>query len=458
LLPRICKNVTVAVPTELGVLTAGCRTTAASAAPAVVEIMYDNPDLDAYDAILSIGIEARPDLPWTVINSNGWLVRVSSKGTDLPENVGLENPIASLAAASLGVSEVFKRLLRVKEARGRFFDGLTFSLYHYTNTKDPGPALSEVLPLNLAVFGAGAIGNGIIHLLRVLPTRGQVTVIDRQEYQPENLGTCLLIGRSNLGQRKALFAEAVLSEKVKARGFAEDIDSFMRRLGKGIEYPSVVLNALDNIDARRAVQDLWPDLVIDGAIGDFGCQVSRHPWGEDIACLKCLFQEPSESAETVAGRATGLSGARTQLATTFVTSKDVEAAPEHKKEWLQGQLGRPICSVVSEAVTSMISEEKQGNGFEPSVPFVACLSASMVVGELVKHICGLPTPVDSRFQFDVLQGPAGGQAFSQKRRKDCTCVTRRKNIDTIRQRRIGSPLRKERRHLVSSQRAEDDDA
>lgn len=33
------------------------------------------------------------------------------------------------------------------------------------------------------------------------------------------------------------------------------------------------------------LQALWPDLVIDGAIRDFGCQVSRHPWDDDTACL-----------------------------------------------------------------------------------------------------------------------------------------------------------------------------
>ena len=61
--------------------------------------------------------------------------------------------------------------------------------------------------------------------------------------------------------------------------------------------PAVVLNGLDNIPGRHQVQRAtWPDVIVDGAIGDFTCQVSRHPWPDDIACLMCLFREPSGAA------------------------------------------------------------------------------------------------------------------------------------------------------------------
>jgi hypothetical protein len=61
----------------------------------------------------------------------------------------------------------------------------------------------------------------------------------------------------------------------------------------GRAIPTVVLNGLDNISARHQVhRALWPDIVIDGAIGDFTCQVSRHPWPDNVACLMCLLREP----------------------------------------------------------------------------------------------------------------------------------------------------------------------
>ena len=44
-------------------------------------------DVGSFDAILSVGTAVNPSLPWTTINSNGWLARVSSGTRDLPADV-----------------------------------------------------------------------------------------------------------------------------------------------------------------------------------------------------------------------------------------------------------------------------------------------------------------------------------------------------------------------------------
>ena len=104
--------------------------------------------------------------------------------------------------------------------------------------------------------------------------------------------------------------------------------------------------------------------------------------------------------------------------------------------------GRPICSVVQEAIAQQLSAEAQRAGFEPSVPFVACLRASMIAAELVKFQAGWPTPLEPRFQLDVLRGPAFGQFLPQARRSDCVCTTRSQNIEKVRRaRRSGSIVR-----------------
>jgi len=91
--------------------------------------------------------------------------------------------------------------------------------------------------------------------------------------------------------------------------------------------------------------------------------------------------------------------------------------------------------VVQEAMAQKISEERQREGFEPSVPFVACFSACMEMAETVAQICGWPSILEPRFQFDFLRGPAYGQELPQTRRTDCICA-RRKNIDKLREARI----------------------
>src|SRR5262249_27704794 len=122
-------------------------------------------DLGSFDAILSVGTAVKPDLPWTTINSNGWLARVSSGACSLPGDVGRGNPVGGLAAASMGVGEVFKRLIKLKPERGEMLDGFSFSLRNYrageTDCGSPLPAWLDVAPL---LVGGGAIGNGAARL------------------------------------------------------------------------------------------------------------------------------------------------------------------------------------------------------------------------------------------------------------------------------------------------------
>jgi hypothetical protein len=66
----------------------------------------------------------------------------------------------------------------------------------------------------------------------------------------------------------------------------------------------------------------------------------------------------------------------------------------------------------------MISSEEQEHDFEPSVPFVACFSACMVMAETIAYLCGWESKLERRFQFDFLRGPASGLDLPQARRQN----------------------------------------
>lgn len=437
LLVRICRNIVVAVPAKCAKL----QDLAESVAKRIsfqntITFTQEAVDMAKYDAILSVGSEVHPELPWTTINSNGWIVRVSSGSKALSAQCDQANPIGALAAASLGAGEVFKRLIRLREDRGELFNGFSYSLRTYRSYEsDFGPALPENLPADLLIVGAGAIGNGLVHLASQLNLTGKIRVIDSQEFATENLGTCILVGPDAVGRSKAILLTDYLKEASKdAYGFHMPFDQYTLKLDG---QPAIVLNGLDNIDVRHEVQrSLWPDVVIDGAIGDFTCQVSRHPWPADIACLICLFRKlAGRPAEEVQREATGLSDERLKNPDAVVRESDINDAPPEKKAFLRSRVGRPICSVVQEAIAQAISTEQQTEGFQPSVPFVACFSACMVMSEVMANMCNWPSILEPRFQFDFLRGPAYGQELPQARRKDCICM-RRKNIDQLRAARI----------------------
>lgn len=436
LLPRLCRNVELALPQSMPELRAACKQVAGRVAFGMPLVFLDGPPtLPSYDAILNVGTTARPDLNWTVINSEGWLARVSSGHIGLPCQCRNPNPMGALAAACLGTTEVFKRLLRLKAARGAMLEGLIFSLFNYQigEAADPGPDLPERLIGMPLIVGAGAIGNGIVYLLRELKLNGQVWIVDPQVFGPENLGTCILIGSADIGRPKAEVMADYLKPTSSVEWYQESFEVLRSQLGGEVPYPQVVLNGLDNVEARHAVQGIWPDLIIDGAIGTFGCQVSIHPWGEDIACLRCLFQPPNgEPAEQRASRATGLSPTRIKRGDEPVTELDVRSAPLVQQAWLAARIGRPICAVVQEGIARELSDEHQRVGFGPSVPFVAGLSACMVVSEFVKQLVKWPTPLAPRFQMDVLRGPQYGLEFPEKRHRNCLCVTRQSSIDKAR--------------------------
>jgi len=435
LLPRICANVAVALP-EGDLLDEARAVAARIAFRQQIEFVVPGSDADSFDSILSVGTRVHPGRPWTVFHNDGWLARVSSGGTDLRTPVGRTNPISALAAASLGVADTFKRLLGLRPSRGPLCDGLSWSLATYgVDADDVGPELPDNLPVDLLLGGAGAIGNGVLFLLSRLPLRGRILVVDSQKFGPENLGTCILIGPEDLDTPKVVLAERLLAGDVVAKGFHEPLESFIRRLGSEMPYPKTIVGALDNIDARHSLQDLWPDLMLDGAIGPFLCQASRHPIEGDVACARCLFRHPAgERAEVVASRATGLTIDRAAMPDAVVEASDLAAAPAAKRAWLARQLGKPICSVVSEATTRELSDVKR-DGFEPSVPFVATLASSMIVAELVKAATQVDSVIEPRFQFDVLRGPATGQLLPQERRRDCYCTARTQSITTWRRTR-----------------------
>src|ERR1700730_17663375 len=60
------------------------------------ELILTPPDFTTFDAILSVGAETHSQLPWTTINSNGWIARVSSGPTAISLECDQPNPIGAL--------------------------------------------------------------------------------------------------------------------------------------------------------------------------------------------------------------------------------------------------------------------------------------------------------------------------------------------------------------------------
>jgi ThiF family len=446
LLMRVCSDIDVALPPLAGGLVADLandgRRFAWDKPPRFVPV---DGDLNGYDAILSIGGHSDPDKPITVITSSGWNIRVSSGSAAIDNNCDQTNSIGAVAAASLGVSEIFKRLIELDPAQGGFLEGLTYSLWDYEISDATGPELPEAIPANLAVNGGGAIGSGIIHGLVRLPLTGRVTVIDKQTYVDENWATCVDLEPSEILSPKAEIAARRLAGGSEARGFKTTIeDAHNSIFGSEVPWPDIVINGLDDIDARHDSQRLWADLSIDGALdADLQVRISAHAHDAETACLICTYRRPeSEDPQIVQARATGLSRESLAYPERLLTDDDIAGAAPEARERLRKQqrAGKRICSVVSEAVLKELSGGKSKVGFAPSVPFAATFVACLELTELVRYVTTGSVGLSPLFQLSLIAGPQTAQKLNDPRHPDCDCVRYRKVVDRWRDERTGSEV------------------
>jgi molybdopterin/thiamine biosynthesis adenylyltransferase len=345
------------------------------------------------NAVLNVGANAIAGCPCTIVNCNGWVARVSN-GVSLPLENHQSNAMAALMAASFGVTEVFKRVFDVSPDIAPLIDRIDFSLFEQsTSFSGLGPELPATIELmDTLLVGGGAIGNGIAWLLTRLPIRGRLHIIDKQNFAEENLGTCILVEVEGwLGHPKAerltewllansqlaVTGEKALIEEAKSGAIVKDIAI------------DLVINALDDAEARREAQTLWPRIIVDGGINDVGAAVTQHRLERSgMACLRCWFESKAENEKVSQSRATGLDIQSLADSNRLIEEEDIARADPSKREWLREQKneGKTICSIISEiALSKKLGVEVSGN-FRPSVPFVATAAAAMTMAEAVKAV------------------------------------------------------------------------
>lgn len=408
-----------------------------------LRVLYEEDQrvLETCDAILCIGTQARPSLAWTVINSNGWVARVSSSTESIPCDTDQPNAIGALMAASLGVTEVFKRVFDIPSDAAPLLGKTEFSLFDQTTSS---PSLGPLLPDDISLpdtlqIGAGAIGNGIALLASQLPLQGRMHIVDNQDYAEENLGTCILLEHADwVGHPKAERLASWLLENSNLdvtgeKAFIEAAKSGTKMTELSID---LVLNGLDNIVARRDAQSLWPATIIDGGISEIGAAVVQHRLGhEELACLMCWFDEPKIDERLLQSQLTGLSISSLADTNRLLTEEDISLAARDKQPQLRERKkeGKTICSVMSEAALSTKFGIDVEDGFRPSVPFVATAAAAMVMAEAIKAILFPNAPVVAKFQIaSLFLGPElSAQKLKLHPSSKCQCVVHRALINQL---------------------------
>jgi hypothetical protein len=382
-----------------------------------------------FDAVINIGTEIAHDLPWTTVNSTGWVARVAGPGSGTDRLLWLpdeSNPIGALAAATLGTGRAFLFLV----GRPLRKPAVEISLFTYQVSSPgalhPGPRL-PVRPINLQglVVGCGAVTNGWAYAIKRLPIQGEIDAIDKQALRIENVAPYVAASREWIDKSKAEMIAALLSPAIKVTPRPEEWELFKIRLRYGLQVPPIVVNGLDNVETRHSVQRLWPDALIDMAAGGLTSQViTKAGQSESICLLRALDRTTGEIgwAERLA-QETGLRVERIlDEPTSAITEADVAAAPEEKRTMLdtarrEGQL---LCGRITE---QNLRFEGPSDQFAPAVPFVTAFSGVVGAAETMKWLMGYRA-LGLHFQHSFASGQS--RRLSMQCAQDCECRFRNK--------------------------------
>jgi hypothetical protein len=234
-----------------------------------------------------------PTAARVTVSAEGW--NLSIDGAD-PASVGA-NPLAAMAAAALGIGELFRALFADLLPHGRR-EPSPFAINLLTLADaSSAPAVPDSVDLGTVhLAGCGAIGQAFVAALRELPVTGTLVVVDHDDLDEGNLQRYVLSASADVNTAKpALIARALAGhglavETVEGR-WGED-----ERTGPGQQ---TVVSALDSKQGRIELQAGLPKEIFNAWTQPEDIGVSRHQAFGSDPCLACLgwpkHARPSES-------------------------------------------------------------------------------------------------------------------------------------------------------------------
>lgn len=343
--------------------------------------------------------------------------------------------LGSVFAAALVAGEVFKHAASVVASRRRLHRYLRFCPVSLSDDLAAAPEFPAGTDLRLALIGLGAIGTATALILGELDATGELTLVDRERFAPENVGTYSLGGATEAREQpwKVEVAAAALPQ-YRVYQFTRPVEDFSAAIDNGeLPWPSTVLTGLDSIRARHAAQRIWADSLIDAGTGD--TMAGIHEVAISAPCLMCFFPTRFDgpgAAEKLAS-VTGLSIERAVRGDDPLTEADLSELNEANREQLRPHIGKPVCGLADAfGLTTAESE-----GYRPAIPFAAQQAACLAVGALVARLTGFSR---SNFvQYDTLIGPQAATIEQRLPLDRCYCDERGETIDRVRRLRAALP-------------------
>lgn len=238
------------------------------------------------------------------VDSKGWLAAISLDSAIPLGDDTSGNCLGALAAAALGVGQVFKLALRMPETqllRSGVFDLFRLAWDDRVDAGDwpADPGVGRIL-----MVGAGSVGSSAAYCMRLAGLKGYLTVLDKDCVKIENLNRSPIFGCAGLGLSKAEATSRFLrGSSLECEPLPMWWNEFITEWDRATNPFDVWLPLANEFGVRYAMQQNVPPLMIHASTtANWGVNHARHiPTSDD--CLADRF--PAQATEKDLACATG---------------------------------------------------------------------------------------------------------------------------------------------------------
>ena len=261
----------------------------------------DSPPHIQHDTALCIGNDL-PELPVVCpvfVNANGWLAGISRRGPALISHTEQEICVGAIAAACLGVAQVFKMALGMP-ADSLLRDGV-FDVFRLNWTTELNARPSPETDVGrILMVGAGSVGSSAIYCMKLAGVTGDVTIVDKDVIKVGNFNRSPIFGRQNFGVSKSEATAIHLTESgLRATARSAWWNEYIEQQDRQTLPADVWLPLANEFGVRSSMQNNVPPVMVHASTtANWGVNHGRHIPGTDD-CLVDRFPGEAGAAELV---------------------------------------------------------------------------------------------------------------------------------------------------------------
>jgi hypothetical protein len=245
---------------------------------------------------LHIGSDLRAVAPmYAVITASGWYATLSKSGPISLPTSNDENCLGAIAAACLGVAQVFKYAIQSSNLPP-LSEGV-FDLFTLRRLKDderievmpfaPAPNLGRML-----MVGAGSVGSAAAYCLRALNASGDLMIVENDIVKIENFNRSPIFGKHCFAVNKAeAVAMSLGNSNINVQSFPGWWDDFIKAHGRKPHAYDIWFPLANEFGVRWSMQNNVPPLMVHASTtANWGVNHARHIPSKDD-CLADRFPE-----------------------------------------------------------------------------------------------------------------------------------------------------------------------